>query len=880
MNNDTNAATATLTADTGTTGTTPGTGTMTDTTSPRSSSSSSSSKKLQRDGNAKERKEDGDGSKNNKSESITFPSLERIDHADDYKSIQQDNGKTKNNSRDRHGSSRSSRSSSRRSGNKNKDKNKHKDNGSSTVENVSLPPLTPPKQSQSHSLAPALDPPKQEEGSPILPNEKKTDRRDLSSLLARQERSERGLDKKMSFVQSVVSCREALVKSLHVRDPSAAIGRAFHELDINKNGILDREELTAFMTEAANMIKLQISGTIIDDAVEALLEDVGASEENCITLEQFQEIFHRHPELAKCFETEEESPTGNKNDDAENNNDNYYAPSDMMETSRRSYYQQLEEPEAAHIRKKKTKVWDRACTNWKSQKVAYIWTMLYLMANIFAYSYKATLYSRRDDATAVFGQCVIVARGSAQCLNLNCALILLPVCRHFMTGLRHYPSIKFYFPFDAILSYHMVIGTAIAFFITLHVGAHMCDCYQFARADREDIIDLVGDKLGDDIPDGISERWMLLMRQRAVITGIIMTVCCLIAYPLTLYRRTHFNTFWAAHHLLIVMLITLCFHGTGNLLEPYQSVYWLIGPLVLYMLPRIWRETPASRCKVLDITIQKGNVIGLKLKRPSSWDPPLIQAGMYAFLNVPKVSCVEWHPFTLTSCPADDYIEFNFARAGDWTRAVHDILEEISIHEDEIEKENLIVKVEGPIGASSQGFSHYPVVVLIAAGIGVTPMISVLKQLLKQPGKMKKTFFYWTVRDRDSFEWFNSLMDEIFQNDVDNRIEIRNFLTSLKDDRRDLGSVLFHHSTRVKHHKTNYDLISGQFTRRRVEVGRPNWEDEFESVKEIASTELGYKKCGVFLCGPEKMGNAVSKATFRLSKKDRNFHFYFTKETF
>jgi predicted ferric reductase len=34
-------------------------------------------------------------------------------------------------------------------------------------------------------------------------------------------------------------------------------------------------------------------------------------------------------------------------------------------------------------------------------------------------------------------------------------------------------------------------------------------------------------------------------------------------------------------------------------------------------------------------------------------------AGMYAFLNIPKVSLTEWHPFTMTSCPEDDFLEFH-----------------------------------------------------------------------------------------------------------------------------------------------------------------------------------------------------------------------------
>jgi respiratory burst oxidase len=117
------------------------------------------------------------------------------------------------------------------------------------------------------------------------------------------------------------------------------------------------------------------------------------------------------------------------------------------------------------------------------------------------------------------------------------------------------------------------------------------------------------------------------------------------------------------------MLIALCFHGTANLLEPYQSVYWVMVPLALYIVPRFLRETPLSRCEVLDVAIKKGNVIGIKLARPKSWDK-CVRAGMYGFIQVPQVSRLEWHPFTMTSAPCDDFVEFHFARARrlDWTR--------------------------------------------------------------------------------------------------------------------------------------------------------------------------------------------------------------------
>ena len=327
------------------------------------------------------------------------------------------------------------------------------------------------------------------------------------------------------------------------------------------------------------------------------------------------------------------------------------------------------------------------------------------------------------------------------------------------------------------------------------------------------------------------------------------------------------------------MLIALCVHGTGNFLEPYKSVHWVIGPLALYAMPRISRESPLSSLDIVRMEVKKGDVVQLRLKKPKCYNW-LNRAGMYGVLNVPQISRTEWHPFTLSSAPSDEYIEFYFCRVGRWTGQVHDLLAmKVDGSESSGIKDAPVVKLEGPIGASSQGFSEYSTIVLVGAGIGVTPMISFLKQLLADPGKVRRCFFYWTVRDRASFLWFTDLMDDIFEAGKKHVLQIRHFLTSVKHDDRDLGAVLLHHATRNHHRRTNVDLLLGQQIHHQVEVGRLDWLEELESVREETES-LGESKCGIFLCGPTKIAEAVYEASVTVSKQSADFHLYFSKETF
>lgn len=44
--------------------------------------------------------------------------------------------------------------------------------------------------------------------------------------------------------------------------------------------------------------------------------------------------------------------------------------------------------------------------------------------------------------------------------------------------------------------------------------------------------------------------------------------------------------------------------------------------------------------------------------------------GQYIFLQCPSVSWLEWHPFTLTSAPEEDFFSVHIRVAGDWTAAL------------------------------------------------------------------------------------------------------------------------------------------------------------------------------------------------------------------
>ncbi|SCY48516.1 ferredoxin reductase family protein [Desulfoluna spongiiphila] len=114
--------------------------------------------------------------------------------------------------------------------------------------------------------------------------------------------------------------------------------------------------------------------------------------------------------------------------------------------------------------------------------------------------------------------------------------------------------------------------------------------------------------------------------------------------------------------------------------------------------------------------------------------------GQFAFLSFPSsVVSSEEHPFTIASSPTrTDTLEFIIGKSGDWTRGMDCV------------REGDPAIIDGPYGS----FSHLLLpdgspVVLIAGGIGVTPMLSMLRYM-DDTRDSRPVILIWSNRTHDS----------------------------------------------------------------------------------------------------------------------------------
>jgi hypothetical protein len=473
----------------------------------------------------------------------------------------------------------------------------------------------------------------------------------------------------------------------------------------NKKTGLDRQDMARLLHAALEHVKLSVKEQVIELAVEALFEEAQRSMTNdgtpehkidFMNMKQFRALFENERELSDgIFHTTKQA--------------------DLLLRKNNGLVRPTKKEDTTPL------VWEHAKTHWINRRRALVWLALYAVAVVAVLFHKVLQIHLTVDKEAA-GPWLVLAKASGAALNLHGALMLVPVTKHLNSYILSIPVLRhLFFPADAARSAHMILGMGFVFFTITHILGHMFKYSEVANVGnpaelKASMLSIIGMDF-DSLPKSRVGRWIMLLKLRATWTGILMTLFLAVAAVAIPGRENHYKRFWKHHQLLILLLFLQCIHGTANLLQHFQSIYWLAVPLVLYLVPRIYREVKYRSVTILSAVVIKGgnNFVVLTLEKPKSWTKQ--QAGQYAMLNLPGTSRFEWHPFTISSGPADNHVQFHIQCVGDWTKKLGQAVE---LHNNTHMNKSLVVRIEGPFGTPVQSFRDHSVVVLIGGGIGVT----------------------------------------------------------------------------------------------------------------------------------------------------------------
>ncbi|WP_305044736.1 ferredoxin reductase family protein [Geoalkalibacter sp.] len=204
--------------------------------------------------------------------------------------------------------------------------------------------------------------------------------------------------------------------------------------------------------------------------------------------------------------------------------------------------------------------------------------------------------------------------------------------------------------------------------------------------------------------------------------------------------RIHYDAWRVGHVLLAVLaLVTAVAHIAGVAhysATPWKKWLWLLIALsclltVLYarllkpalMLRRPWR--------VVDVIPEHGSTWTLVL-RPERHAGFRFLPGQFAWLSLNRSPfAMKEHPFSISSSAQNlREISFTIKELGDFTRTIGRV------------KRGTLAYLDGPYGTFSIDLSQAPGYVFVAGGVGIAPIMSMLRTLAERGDKRPLLLFY------------------------------------------------------------------------------------------------------------------------------------------
>ncbi|XP_031393126.1 ferric reduction oxidase 4 [Punica granatum] len=187
-------------------------------------------------------------------------------------------------------------------------------------------------------------------------------------------------------------------------------------------------------------------------------------------------------------------------------------------------------------------------------------------------------------------------------------------------------------------------------------------------------------------------------------------------------RRKMFEVFFYTHHLYILYIVFYVLHVGA-------AYFCMIIPgIFLFVIDRYLRFLQSrKRAPLLSARLLPFGLVELNFAKSNKlkYNPTSI-----LFVNIPSISKLQWHPFTVISSSSleSETLSVAIKCHGSWSQKLYQTL--MSSTSPPLDR--LEVSVEGPYGPSSMNFLRHEVLVMICGGSGIAPFISIIRELIYQ----------------------------------------------------------------------------------------------------------------------------------------------------
>lgn len=257
----------------------------------------------------------------------------------------------------------------------------------------------------------------------------------------------------------------------------------------------------------------------------------------------------------------------------------------------------------------------------------------------------------------------------------------------------------------------------------------------------------------------VGTAMMMLIHIHALKEGVSFTGAILgslmVGAPLVYafeYFWGKFDWFYYPHVILSVLAIPAAyFHGAPLL--SLAILFWLCDVFVRYIIH--------GKAVTAKATMIGKDLVRLDVPCQDLWS---YEAGQYCFLMFSDINRLEYHPFSIASAPSSiqNLATFYIKRNGDWSNRVVDYVQ-AQLHVSGKVDVRVPMSLEGPYGVLSVDLWNvdvYDTVILVAGGVGITPMTAILPELIYEQfppsfqsasknkrRRTRRVFVIWSVRD-------------------------------------------------------------------------------------------------------------------------------------
>ncbi|KAL4483881.1 hypothetical protein ABPG72_013887 [Tetrahymena utriculariae] len=298
----------------------------------------------------------------------------------------------------------------------------------------------------------------------------------------------------------------------------------------------------------------------------------------------------------------------------------------------------------------------------------------------------------------------------------------------------------------------------------------------------------------------------------------------------------------------IVVIVGVILHGVD--IAIYGLGYWGLDFLIKQAV--IFRHLKnAHQVQIEKVTSDMAKITILDNKIN-------YQGGQYLCICIPKLSYFQWHPFSIQSSFGEKKIEIFVKKSGNWTR-------DLLVLAEKLNGEQTKAYLCGPYGFPSIDIAsdYYKTFILIGGGIGITPIISVCKQLLEERIKgrpITKIYLIWTTRSKEKHE---ELLSEQYIESI----------LSLEDKQKNLVERFYHLSTINNNKKEQNNVNDTSENQTEVKLNtecgkfilqRPDIKEYLKIAQETAKKN-DESRVGVMVCGPSALIRSVQEKSSSVS---------------